>query len=471
MYRNILILIFCHLFFLTYSQENLNINKRIVEQREDFEVFKATLKESHIGLYNYNDTTSINLLFQKLENKISKGALSPIELLANYSHFISTIKCIHTQIGHKNFNKMIDGYDKLNALFQYCDNQLFSRNSYSSENLKLEENDKLLEINDEPIVKIKDSLFNFIASDGNNQTFKEKRLRSNFFSFYSLYAPNKTTIKLTYLHKNDTLQSILILKELRYKVKSTQSPKNQDKLSFTINTDRNTAILTLPKPLPNNKKYKKELTNFILKINSLNIENLVIDLRDNLGGKDQTHLLEHLIKEPITYSTLEYRQIHKAKYKKYFTKKLRLQYLVSSLIGRFVNKHTEKTLEPKEQFVGSVYVVINGYTVSAASNLASTLKEFANAKIVGEESGGGYKLWNTGGVILKLPNSKILIRIPNIKGTNTVNTNYQCDGVSPIINFDEDCSLKNNTSNALDLLLDYIIKQEVNDNRKEMSKR
>ena len=47
------------------------------------------------------------------------------------------------------------------------------------------------------------------------------------------------------------------------------------------------------------------------------------------------------------------------------------------------------------------------------------------------------------------------IRIPNIKGTNTVNTNYQCDGVSPIINFDEDCSLKNNTSNALDLLLDY----------------
>ncbi len=92
MYRNILILIFCHLFFLTYSQENIHINKRIVEQREDFDVFKATLKECHIGLYNYNDTTSINLLFQKLENKISKGALSPIELLANYSHFISTIK-------------------------------------------------------------------------------------------------------------------------------------------------------------------------------------------------------------------------------------------------------------------------------------------------------------------------------------------------------------------------------------------
>lgn len=470
MYRYILILIFYHLFFLTYSQENIHTNKRIVEQREDFNVFKATLKECHIGLYNYNDTTSINLLFKKLENNINERALSPIELFAHYSDFISNIKCIHTQIGHKHFIKMIKDYDKLNALFQYCDNQLFSKNSYSSESLKLEENDKLLEINDEPILKIKDSLFNFISSDGNNLTFKEKRLKNNFFKFYSLYAPDETTIKLKYTHKNDTLQSTLNLEELSYKVKSTKSQKNQDKLSYTINTDRNTAILTLPKPLPNNKKYEKELTNFILKINSLDIEKLVIDLRDNLGGKDQTRLLEHLIKEPITYSSIEYKQIHKAKYKKHFTKKLRLQYLVSSLIGRFVNNHPEKTLEPKEQFVGRVYVVINGYTVSAASNLASTLKEFANAKIVGEESGGGYKLWNSGGVILKLPNSKILIRIPNIKGTNTVNTNYQCDGVSPIINFDEDCSVKNNTSNTLDFLLDYIIKQEVNDNRKEMPK-
>lgn len=457
MYRNILILFFCHLYFFTYSQGN--INQKIKEQREDFDIFKATLKECHIGLYNYNDTASINLYFLKLENKISERALSSLELLAFYSYFISHIKCIHTQIGHQDFNKLTKVYDKLNTLFHYCDNQLLSKNSYSSENLKLEENDKLLEINDEPIFKIKDSLFNFISSDGNNLTFKEKRLENNFFKFYSLYAPDKTTIKLKYTHKNDTLQSSLNLEELRYKVKATKSPKIQEKLSYIINTDRNTAILTLPKPLPNNKKYEKELTNFILKINSLNIEKLVIDLRDNLGGKDQTRLLEHLIKEPITYSIREYRQIHMAKYKKHFTKKLKSQYLVSSLIGRFVNYHPEKTLEPKEQFVGRIYVVINGYTVSAASNLASTLKEFANAKIVGEESGGGYKLWNTGGVILKLPNSKILIRIPNIKGTNTVNTSYELDGVSPDINFDEECSLESNTTNALDLILDYIIKQ------------
>jgi len=463
MCRNILILIFCHLYFFTYSQEN--INSRIREQREDYDVFKTTLKECHIGLYNHNDTMSINLLFQKLENKISERVLSPIELVACYSNFISNIKCIHTQIWHKDFNKKINGYNKLSSLFYYCNNQLFSRSSYSSENLKLKENDKLLEINDEPIFKIKDSIFNFISSDGNNLTYKEKRMRNNFFSFYSLYAPNETTIKLKYLHKNDTLQSILILKELMYKVKSTQSPKNQDKLSFTINTDRNTAILTLPKPLPNNKKYKKELTNFILKIKSLNIENLVIDLRDNLGGKDQKHLLEHLINEPIAYSTSEYKQVHKAKYKKHFTKKLRLQYLASNLGGRFVH-NTAQTLEPREQFVGSVYVVINGYTVSAASNLASTLKEFANAKIVGEESGGGYKLWNVGGVVLKLPNSKIFIRIPNIKGTNAVNNDYELDGVSPITNFNEDCTLKNNTSNALDLILDYISKQKENNTQK-----
>jgi hypothetical protein len=463
MFRFFLVLFFCQLYFFSDSQESNN-NTLIREQREDFDIFKATIKECHIGLYNYNDTASTNVLFEKLENRISERVLTPNELFANYSHFISTIKCIHTQIGHKDFDKMIKGYDKLNVLFYYCDNQLFSRNNFTSENLKLDENDELLEINDEPILKIKDSLFHFISSDGNNITFKEKLLRNNFFTFYSLYQYN-STIKLKYIHKNDTLQSTLVLEKLTKNVNSFQRPKKQDKLSFTIDTDRNTAILTLPKPLPNDEKYKKELTHFILHINSLTIENLVIDLRDNLGGKDQRHLIEHLVKERIAYSTLEHKQIHKFKLKKYFTKKLSKQYLISNFAGRF--KHnTTVTLEPKEQFVGNIYVLINGYTISAASNLASTLKEFANAKIVGEESGGGYKLCNSGGVILKLPNSKILIRIPNIKFTNTVIADYECDGVTPNINFNEGCSLKNNTSNTLDLILDYIIKQEGNDNEK-----
>lgn len=463
MYRIFLTLFFCQLSFFSDSQESNN-NTLIREQREDFDIFKATFKECHIGLYNYNDTASINVLFQKLENRISERVLTQNELFANYSHFISTIKCIHTQIGHKDFDKMIRGYDKLNVLFYYCDNQLFSRNNFSSENFKLDENDELLEINDEPIFKIKESLLNLISSDGNNITFKEKIFRNNFFSFYAFYR-NNSTVKLKYVHRNDTLQSILILEELTQNIKSIQRPKKQDKLSFTIDTDRNTAILTLPKPLPNDKKYKKELTQFILNINSLNIENLVIDLRDNLGGYDQKHLLEHLVKEPIAYSTIEYKQVHKIQFKKYFTKKRRVQYLKSNLLGRLKHSNTV-TLEPKEQFVGNIYVLINGYTISAASNLASTLKEFANAKIVGEESGGGYKLCNSGGVILKLPNSKILIRIPNVKFTNAVTTNYESDGVSPNINFDEECSLKNNTSNTLDLILDYIIKQEGNENEK-----
>lgn len=98
--------------------------------------------------------------------------------------------------------------------------------------------------------------------------------------------------------------------------------------------------------------------------------------------------------------------------------------------------------------------------MSAASNFASTLKEFANATIVGKESGGGYKICNTGGIILKLPNSKIMIRVPNVKYTNAVKNDYEMDGVTPNVYFDEDCILNNNKSNALDFLLDYIIKKE-----------
>lgn len=182
MLKIILTLVFYNLYFFVNSQEK--INSKIIEQQEDFEIFKTTLKECHIGLYNYNNEESINYLFQKLETKISEKELSNFELLAHYSHFISNIKCIHTSIGYKHFNKITSQYRRLDALIYFCDNELFSRNSYEIKNFNLNKNDKILEINDEPILKIKDSLFNFIPSDGDNLTFKERNLRNNFFTFH-----------------------------------------------------------------------------------------------------------------------------------------------------------------------------------------------------------------------------------------------------------------------------------------------
>lgn len=439
---NLIILLFLKAFSLI-AQENFNVI--IEQQREDFHIFKTTLTQCHAGLYTYNDMGSLDFHFKKLEKQISKRPLEPIELIAYYSNFVSKINCAHTSVRYKHFDKMIRDHEKLNSLFYYCNNKLLSKKNYFEDNIKFDSDDEVLEINNIPIYQIKDSLFNYISSDGNNLTFKEKRLKNNFFTFYALYAPKETTLEFKYIHKNDTIQSLIDLKDFFYVEKFKTKKTAENALTFEIIPVKNTALLVLPKPLPKGRKYNKKITRIISKLNETNIENLVIDLRDNLGGKTQEYLLGHLVNENTSFSSWSSKPIHKATYKKHFIKKYRFQFLASNLAGRL--RVHDNFINPKEQFKGRLYVIVNGYTGSAASNLASNLKELSNGIIVGEETGGGHKNWNTGGVILKLPNSKILVSVPNIKGTNIVKSDYSQSGVVPHLKIDKNCLLTKKLDN------------------------
>jgi C-terminal processing protease CtpA/Prc len=60
-----------------------------------------------------------------------------------------------------------------------------------------------------------------------------------------------------------------------------------------------------------------------------------------------------------------------------------------------------------------IYLITDGFSVSASSLVASYLKYYANAEVIGAESGGTYT-GNNGRAYpeVQLPNSKIKIRLP-----------------------------------------------------------
>ena len=70
-------------------------------------------------------------------------------------------------------------------------------------------------------------------------------------------------------------------------------------------------------------------------------------------------------------------------------------------------------------------------TFSAASNLTSTLKEHSNAITIGEETGGSYLKCSSGGLLLKLPNSKLKLRVNPIRFENNVKIKETKGGVVP----------------------------------------
>jgi hypothetical protein len=84
--------------------------------------------------------------------------------------------------------------------------------------------------------------------------------------------------------------------------------------------------------------------------------------------------------------------------------------------GKYHLRHLEnKTFTPKRknQFKGSVYVLTNGPTFSAASLFCNLIKGQPGIILAGEETGGGWH-GNDGIFIpnITLPNTKIRVRLP-----------------------------------------------------------
>ncbi|MFD1551032.1 hypothetical protein DNU06_04475 [Putridiphycobacter roseus] len=433
----------------------------LTEQVEDFNVFKTTLLECHIGIFDYNDSLSLYTNLGKLEKAIKSHPLTQIEQLSLYCKFTATIKCIHTRVYHKKMtNISLDASFLLPFRLCFFNNELIASEMYSSEQIAIDKNDKIISINGELVSDLKDSLYPFISSDGNNISYKNQLLKYNFLYYYFLYKQHENALSIEYIHKEETLTHDFIL----CPAKSIRIKKNKEKESirFSIDTLRNLAILTLPEPLLGNKKYNEQLASIIETLNTLSVENLILDLRDNGGGKDQSYFSGFFIDTKIEFSRITKNPLHNATYKKYFIHKKHPQFVISKFLGRYFNANPNiKYIIPQQQYKGQLYVLINGKTGSAASNLASILNEWSNAILVGEESGGGYKSYNTGGGTIQLPNSKIRINIRTIKGINNVKDESESDSVTPNFIIKDAIYFDDNYDAQMDFIFNIILKQAI----------
>ena len=350
----------------------------------------------------------------------------------------------------------------INAKFQlpfdvyFFNDELHAKEKFVSNQIVIDQNDQILRINGELIVDIKDSLYQYISSDGKNITRKNHALRHNFLYYYFLYNQVENDFIVEYIHQKDTL--INAFSASYYEIPDIKVAKDNESLQFSIDTFQSVAVLTLPEPLLANKRYNNHLTTFMSNVEKDSIQNLVLDLRNNGGGKTQDFIAGFFVDTAISYGSVHISSIHDATYKRKFIRKLNMQFQISKLLGRFTKGEiTSKNIEVKNQFNGQLFILINGNTGSSASNLASFLKEYTNAIIVGEESGGGYKTYNTGGGTLQLPNSKIRVIIRTVKGYNNVSRNQDSDNVVPDYEVPESNYFKTKDDEQLNFVINTLI--------------
>lgn len=447
-----------------FSQKAFKLQK-VSEQLVDFEIFAYTLLNNHVGLYRYNDSIEIDRKLSKLQQELTVPH-SLMELYGLYSRFLSDIGCGHTIIRHKKlFNKYLNDSKVFLPFEIYIANQkLFVKNEFSDGINHLPKYAQIIAVDGLPVTELLRELYEFLPSDGNNETFKAKLLNRFFNQYLLLYRGQQDSYLITYKDSEGSpitceIQTVSPPKQkfVLFKDKSDEYNIELQKRYFP---NRSIAVFTPPSPLPNDVEYREMLDDFFDLLDQYKIKNLIIDLRNNLGGLPQTYIASYLSDTSYVYVRNSIKYEGKPLYSDYIKDKLNYNFFSLKFFNFFNQLQgggTDLKIEPrKNHFKGRSFVLQNGMTFSAASNLASNLKEKSGTIILGEESGGGYKSCNSGNLVLELPYSKFRININPVYFDNLPNKVYELDGVTPHIYLPEDERWDNDHDVQMNILMKMI---------------
>lgn len=429
---------FYFIVFSYYSYSQKIETKNIKHQLKDFSIFKDAILSNSAGLYYYNTIEEFNSRLDSLENEF-KTPKNEFETYALYAKCVASIRCGHSVIFSK---KIISKYNNSNVRlpFQiyYINNKLFTFTDFKDSSVHIPKFTEIVLFNNEKPKDISSKLSKYISTDGFNQTHKNERLKRQFFYYNYCFNNQPNIYNLKYLNENkDTLSITLkpsIPKKTANSSKKSIPPLPKKNIAFTFDSVNNISTLTLPYPLPQSLKYKKQLKNYFLELSKKSITNLVVDLRNNGGGYSQDYIAGFLCDSSYTYESVTYKGTKRPN--RYYKKPLnsqRITVFIHKISSRNINKRTkaEYTKPQKNCFHGKIFVLTNGFTFSAASNLTSNLKQYSGAIVVGEETGGSYRKCSSGSLLLELPYSKINITINPIKFVNSVFVSDHKGGVLP----------------------------------------
>lgn len=404
----------------TFAQKGLYSLPKIAPEvlKEDFLLLKKILEANHPSLYWYTPKDSIDACFEKAINSIN-GPLDEVQFKNKVAWVISKIRCGHTSV---RFSK---SYEKKAALFRYPQfplqvkawgDSLVVLNSLFPKDSVFKRGTIITGINGRTNRQLLDTLFQFIPSDGFSVNYKNQVVSGNFPAWYKTILGLDSSYRISYIDTTGK-EVTAVVKNFRPKIDSVKKEVFSPLIPFVkptrkqlrearvlsgramvIDTALSTAFIRLTSFSGSN------ISGFFRRsfktIQKKHIQHLVIDLRENGGGKVRNSILltQYLTDHPFKVGDSVIAISRKFKYGRYI--KSNWEYWFAMNFGSHKMKdglihlryYETNLFEPREKyhFGGDVYLVQGGYSFSAATMFISYLKGQNNVKLVGEETGGGY---------------------------------------------------------------------------------
>ncbi|WP_246041140.1 S41 family peptidase [Flavivirga rizhaonensis] len=466
----------------------------VIDLHEDIDKVYSQLKRHHPKLYQYTSKEVLDFKFDSLKRTI----ITPInsrEFYKKLAPVISQVKQGHISLSSANKwytkkerKQLLKKKFEFYALdFEYLENKLWVKNTRGKDSTMV--GSEVVKIEEDLVSDLIDLYKTRFSSDGYNTTLHNRYVGRHFSNFYYKDKGFVDSLRVTFKKKDS-----LFIKTFR-RLKKKEKPKKQDstktkkRIKLTSEEKKANRLASKKKRKFNRKhgfikknkeytrnfgfvkkakdvaymklrsftngSYKKFYKESFAKLDSAKTKYLILDLRDNGGGRiaEIDYLYSYLTKDK--YKFIEDSEVNsRVPFLKFLMSNTTpnslkiLSGIVSPIIivqnlirtrkqdGKLYYRFRQtKVRTPRPlHFAGHIYVLINGNSFSASSLISTHLKATKRATFVGEETGGAYN-GTVAGIykIYELPNTKLKIRMGMMQVEAPQKQNPDGYGVKPDI--------------------------------------
>ena len=427
------------------SKKNFNPNKKYPAQQlqQDFSLLRTILEKKHPSLYWYTPKDSMDMYFQKYYGLIKDSMTEQQFGWKVIAPLTDKIHCGHTSFSRsKAYNNWAAGkkIPSFPLLVKCWNDSIAVTTNLNGKDSVLKRGTLITSINGIKNADLIKTMFGYMTEDGYATNVNYSRL-SNSFPYYhrNIFGVSKT-YSVTYLDKTGNEQRINIaawnlVEDSSKKIKDstviikqpkpkriTRQERLQDTRSLAVDTTNNTAIIIINSFSGGSlRKFYRQTFGYIKKTG---IDNVVIDIRNNGGGKIRlsTLLTKYVSRVNFKVADTSYAVTKSLRpFSKYikggFMDNLGLFFLTKKKSdGLYHFGHWERKInKPKlvNNYRGNLYVLIAGNTFSAAALFSNVVKGQPGVVLLGEETGGGWH--GNNGILIPdiiLPNTHIKVRLP-----------------------------------------------------------
>jgi hypothetical protein len=396
---------------------------------EDLKILQCSLEEIHPNIYRYTSKSDFVKVYKNVREQIV-DSITVKQFYNLVAPIIAMVRCGHTFA----IVSLVDDKRGLLPLdVKILDGKLFVLRNLSSNN-GLPSGSELLTINGMSTTDLINDLRNKQNADGYGMNFKDRIIERDFRWKFATFINQPDSFKIEFKHyKTGERKRLTIAAQSNYSITQRliqMNLPNPKPLDFSIDTKNNVAILRLGSFMAKSIKkqsglsLRRTIKKAFRKLVNSKIDNLIIDLRGNTGGK--------VFATPLLFSYLAdddfkvadkiiFRHGYIFSHAEYLNRN-KLNDWVNSALDKKINdstyewthhRITKKTFKVKRNpYRGKVYIITNGMTASAGAEFACILRAHKKGIFIGEETGGDYNGVNGfDRTYVQLPNSGIGVLI------------------------------------------------------------